>query len=267
MLLGIGSYTCPWAVQATRDTPACAFELLDTAARWGVKVVQYCDNLPLERLSEAEQKRLAEAAAARGIRIELGMRGCRTDSVVEQLGLAHRLGSRLLRLVTDSEDDRPAPDEIVARLRSLLPLCERLIVCLAVENHDRLPAQALADIMRRLASPYAGICLDTVNSLGCLEGPGVVVETLGPWTVNLHVKDAIARRLPHQLGFVIEGAPAGRGLVNVPAVLARLGEMGRDVSVILEQWTPPEPGTAETLAKERLWAEQGIAYLRTMVKD
>ena len=52
------------------------------------------------------------------------------------------------------------------------PHSKRAGVCLAIENHDRFPCATLAEILDRLDSPCAGICLDTANSLGCLEGRG-----------------------------------------------------------------------------------------------
>lgn len=69
---------------------------------------------------------------------------------------------------------------------------------------------------RDLGSDWVGICLDTVNSLGAAEGIGVVVETLGPSVVNLHLKDFVVLRAAHMMGFSIEGRPAGRGQLDVP---------------------------------------------------
>ena len=65
-------------------------------------------------------------------------------------------------------------------------------------------------LSRRSQLPYVGICLDTVNSFGSLEGPEVVIETLAPYTVNLHIKDFDIRRTDHNMGFTIFGTPAGR---------------------------------------------------------
>ena len=62
-------------------------------------------------------------------------------------------------------------------------------VVIAIENHDRLKAKQLAVIAAALPATV-GICLDTVNSMGALEGPEVVVETRSrPDTENLHLKD------------------------------------------------------------------------------
>jgi hypothetical protein len=81
------------------------------------------------------------------------------------------------------------------------------------------------------------------------------------------VKDFIARRPPHKKGFVIEGAPAGEGLLDIPFVLKYLMRCGRDFNVILEQWPAPEATAEESVAKERRWAEQGIQFLRPLIEQ
>ena len=110
-----------------------------------------------------------------------------------------------------------------------------------------------------------GICLDTVNSFGALEGPEVVVEALAPYTVNLHVKDFIIRRANHMMGFAIEGTPAGQGRLDIPWLLERLRAAGRDPNAIIELWTPPEPDLAATIAKEDAWARESVAYMRSVL--
>ena len=77
----------------------------------------------------------------------------------------------------------------------------------------------LADIVTSIDSPNVGICLDTVNSFGSLEGPAVVVEALGPYVVNLHVKDFSIRRHDHNMGFTLTGTPAGQGQLDLPWLL------------------------------------------------
>ena len=123
------------------------------------------------------------------------------------------------------------------------------------------------EIVERLASPAVGICLDTVNSFGALEGPEVVVAALAPWTVNLHLKDFYIRRVEHQMGFLVEGRPAGQGQLDVPWLLDQFRPNDRNLSVILEQWPPPQVTIEETIAMEKAWARESILYLRTLMAD
>jgi sugar phosphate isomerase/epimerase len=69
---------------------------------------------------------------------------------------------------------------------------------LAIENHDRFSCRVLTKIVRALGGDWAGICSDTTNSLGALEGPQLVVEKLGPLTINLHLKDFTIFRGSHK---------------------------------------------------------------------
>jgi sugar phosphate isomerase/epimerase len=269
MRLGLSSYTYTWAVGVPGHQPArplTAFGLLDKAAELGVGVVQIADNLPLDRLPAPELDALAREAEARGQRIEAGTRGIQRVRLDAYLRLAARLRSPILRVVIDTPEHRPTPDEAAALLRPALPEFERAGVILAIENHDRFPAAVLADLVRRLDSPNAGVCLDTVNSFGALEGPEHVARTLAPHTVNLHVKDFTIARANHQMGFVISGCPAGQGRLDLPWVLRELAARGRDPNAILELWTPPEPALEATIAKEDAWARASVAYLRGFIR-
>jgi L-ribulose-5-phosphate 3-epimerase UlaE len=69
------------------------------------------------------------------------------------------------------------------------------------------------------------------------------------------------------MGFVVEGTPAGQGRLDVPWVLGRLREFGRECNAILELWTPPEADIDATIAKEQAWAEASVRYLRTLIRE
>ena len=170
-------------------------------------------------------------------------------------------------MVVDSFEHHPSLDEVVDLLRPLRRDLEQADVCLAIENHDRFTADQFREIVTRLDSPYVGICLDTVNSFGALEGPATVLAALAPWVVNLHVKEFVIQRVEHQLGFVIQGCPAGQGRMDVPWLLRELRAAGRTPNAVLEQWTPPESSLEATIAKEEQWAAASVNYLRTLIEN
>jgi sugar phosphate isomerase/epimerase len=268
--LGLSSYAYAWAIGVPGHPPARPMDacgLVDEALRLGVRVLQVCDNLPLLALApdqlDAFERRTREA----GIAVELGMRGLRHDDVVAHLALARRLGSPFLRIVVDSRGDEPSPAEVVARLRALFAEARRCGVKLALENHDRFTTATLVSIIEQAGPADVGICLDTVNSFGSLEGPGVVVRALAPYTVNLHLKDFVIHRVPSMMGFSITGAAAGDGRLDVPWLLAQLRAAGRDVNAILESWPPLGPSLEATIALERAWAETGVRNMRRLIPD
>jgi 3-oxoisoapionate decarboxylase len=230
------------------------------AVAHGVRVLQLCENvaLPREEMDEL---------AGLGLEVEIGTRGVLGGRLEAAWRLAERFGSRFMRLVIDGDGHEPSPDEAVALLR---PWAERAAVSgmmLAIENHDRFPAATLVRMCEALGRERVGITLDTVNSFGALEGPEVVVRALAPYVVSLHIKDFVIRRVPSQMGFVIEGCPAGEGRLDIPWVISEMRAAGRDPNAIVELWTPPAETIEETMAREAEWAERSIGFLRTLISN
>ena len=188
MRLGIGSYAYAWSIGVPGHPPPhpmTAFELLDKAVQHGVSVVQICDNLPLHAMGELDLERLARQAQVAAVQIEVGTRGIQPPHLTKYLDLAERFASPILRVVIDTAEHHLSLEEAIELIRPQLPFFKRAGVILAIENHDRFSAAEFREMLRRLGSEHVGICLDTVNSFGALEGPEVVVATLAPWTVSL----------------------------------------------------------------------------------
>jgi 3-oxoisoapionate decarboxylase len=270
MRLGIGSYTFAWAIGVPGHRPRQpmnALGLLNEAVRLQVKVAQFCDNLPLTQLGAPELDHFEAEAKRHGIQIELGTRGLDLNNLRRHLRLCERFGSPFLRLVIDSQGDEPTPEETAARLRPVLPEFGAAGVRLAIENHDRFTSDTFARLVDSLGPAQVGICLDTVNSFGALEGPAVVVNSLAQFVLCLHVKDFTIRRVSHQMGFVIEGCAAGQGRLNVPWLLAAVRSSPQPLNAILETWVTPGNSLDETIGRERTWADEGITYLRTLVPE
>jgi 3-oxoisoapionate decarboxylase len=270
MRLGISSYTYVWAIGVPGyppPRPMTADELLSKAIDLHVQVLQIADNLPLGRLSEKELEVLIRRADHAHVQLELGTCGIDPDNLRNYLRLATRLNSSILRTVIDSENGQPTPNEVVATLGPLMPDFERAGVRLALENHDRFRAATLASILNQTGSPNLGICLDTANSIGCLENLETLLRVLGSQVINLHIKDFAIFRPVHLKGFVVEGRPAGQGQLDIPWLLAELKDLGRDVNAFLELWPTPEAELTATIAKEDAWARQSIRYLRQFILE
>jgi sugar phosphate isomerase/epimerase len=271
MQLGIGSYTYVW----WSGVPGCAqpdellnaHQLLDLAASLEVQIVQIADNMPLDCLSPGELDDVGSHARSLGIQLEAGTRGIQPAHLREYLRICERVGARLLRTMIDTPGHQPAAHEAICLLRETVRDFESAGVVLAIENHDRFHATALREIVEQSHGLSIGICLDTANSLGCGESIDTVLARVADMVVNLHVKDFVARRPPHNKGFIIEGTPAGEGLLDIPFILKYVMRCGRDFNVILEQWPAPEATAEESVAKERRWAEQGIRFLRPLIAE
>ncbi len=268
MKLGLSSYTFGWAIGVRGHEPARPLDengLLDQCREHGVKLLQIGDNLPLHDFTSTRLTRFAERAARDGVQLEVGARGLTIQRVADYAAIARRSGAKLIRMVIDDAGYHPDPKTVTALLREAAPLLDGLT--LGVENHDRLPAASLRGIIEAAGSDRIGVCLDTANSLGAGEGLDAVVLELGPLTVNLHLKDFHIVRVPHRMGFTVEGRPAGSGLLNLPRLLEQLAPFKRCQTAVLELWTPPEPRLDDTIAKEAAWAVQSLEYLKPFFPD
>jgi sugar phosphate isomerase/epimerase len=270
MQLGLGSYACAWAIGGVPGYPAPerplgAVGLIECAAQLEVRLVQIADNIPLERCSGTALKSIRSAARENGITLELGTRGIAPAHLARLIDLCAFFESRLLRVAVDTDKHQPSPGEVVSLVHEALGKLRAAGVTLAIENHDRFTASTLADIVKQTADPLVGVCLDTVNSFGALEGPEVVINTLAPYVVNVHVKDFAVRRASHQMGFEITGALAGEGQLDIPALVRQLQVGRRHPNLILELWPPPESDYSATVSKEEQWRQSSIHYLRRLV--
>lgn len=268
MQLGLSTYTFTWAIGVPGSpvpNPMTGVKLVERAAQLGVRLVQIADNIPLCDLSNTELDAIEKRTRELEVAVEVGTRGIAPSHLLKNLAVARRFRSPLVRVVVDTNTHHPSPDEVVDTLRAVMPEFEKAHVTLGIENHDRFTAPTIAKIIERVASKQVGVVLDTVNSFGALEGPQVVLAALGPYTVNLHVKDFAVVRAGHSMGFSVEGRPAGQGMLNVPWLLDTLRGMGRDPNAIIELWTPPQATTAETVALEDRWAVESVEYLRRYI--
>lgn len=265
MRLGISSWTYPWSIGLPGfPSPAHPMRLTDLFARASelkAGVVQVADNLPLHTLDAAELRDARDQASELHLTIEVGTRGVEPAQLLQYLNLAVSFDATLVRTLIHSPSAQLSLEQAENWIREALPAFEAHGVTLGLENYEAYSCRDLASLVRRLESNYVGICLDTVNSLGTLETPKDVITTLAPLTVNLHIKDFAIERVPQKMGFIVVGAPAGNGRLDIPWVLEQM-PAGDNISVILEQWPPIEPSVEIAVKVEQEWAARGIEYLR-----
>ena len=269
MRLGLSSYTYTWAVGVPNSLPAkqlSAFDLVDKAASAGLPLIQIADNLPLEKMEESELISLREYGEGKRVEIEMGGRGLTPEHTMKCLETAKLLNSPILRMVIDEAGFEPDLITISAIIKDLLPELKSRKIKLAIENHDRFKAREFEKIILAADSEYVGICLDSVNSMGAGEGFEEVSKILLPYTINLHIKDFTIRRISHKMGIIIEGSPAGKGMLNISELVDKLCNTNKCQSAILELWTPPETKIEETILKEERWASESIEYLKNIIK-
>lgn len=263
MKLGIGSYCFGWAVaQGALDAPA----IVRLAHSFSLPLTQLGDHLPLNKLSAAELNALSDEAGSTGVELEVGMRGFTRENILRYIEVCDRLDARLLRVIIDAPGYEPTVEQVLGEFKQVEAALRNSQVVLAIENHDRFAARELAGLMEKASSEQLGICLDMVNSMGAGEGIETVLTHLLPHTVNVHLKDFSVTRLPHSQGFVVEGRPAGQGMLPIPDILQKVAAMPTPPNVLLEMWTPPEKIMADTLSKENCWVQESVLYAREQWK-
>jgi sugar phosphate isomerase/epimerase len=269
MRLGLSTYTYTWAIGVPGQlplNPLSAYGLIDNAKSLKVECIQIADNMPLHEFSHEELLKFSNYALVSNVAVEVGTRGLTEENIKTYISIARTLFSPLLRIVIDSPGYAPSLEEAMKVLRNIVPVLKDNKIKLAIENHDRFKAAQFAFLVENSEPEWIGICLDSVNSMGAGEGIEEVVKTLAPYTINLHIKDFSIRRVSHKMGFIIEGTPAGKGMLDIPAIVNRINENNRCQSAILELWTPPEDTIDQTILKESLWAKDSIDYLKTVIK-
>jgi 3-oxoisoapionate decarboxylase len=268
VLPGISSYSLPWAVGLQNDIAGkiqLASKLVEMAIAHQVPVVQFGDNLPLHQFTGRELLKLKQLADNNGIHIEVGTRGLREVNILQYLHIAQQVASPFIRMVIDEEGYQPAVEKIIAAIRNVLPALKDAGIVLAIENHDRFTAADLQHIILQTDTKWVGICMDTANSFGAGEGVREIVQVLAPYTINVHVKDFIIKRVEHKMGFTIEGTACGEGMLDIPWLITELKKTGTCKTATLEIWSNALEAIGQTVQREKEWFEKSIDYLKTII--
>lgn len=268
MHLGISSYSFPWAFGLNESYPFLPLTpraLLEYAAASDIHIVQFGDNCSLHKLTNDEFEKLADQAFAANINIQPGTRKLTLENLETYIAITSKLNAPYFRIVIDDENFWPGINEIIDIIGNVIPSLKAANVKIAIENHDRFPATVLKKIVESTDEKYVGICLDTANSLGAGEGVNEVLKILGPYTINLHIKDVTIKRLDHKMGFKVSGCIAGTGVLDIPYIVSQVNSYGRCDAAILEVWSDPELTLDETLRKERDWVAKSIEFLKTIM--
>jgi sugar phosphate isomerase/epimerase len=144
---------------------------------------------------------------------------------------------------------------LVAGFKAVMARVSVWPIQVGIENHGRLINHGdwLASLIRDVGAPNLGLTLDTGNF--CWAGHSIdaahrFFERLAPLTVNVHVKD----------GRFVDGAfellPAGRGDLDLAALLKRLAQCGYGGQV-LSEYEGHDDFARATL--------ESVAYLRGLV--
>lgn len=260
MKVGINSYAYRWAI-CHGEMDVVSF--LEKAVELGVDVVQICDNLPFDALSDEECDRI-RARFGKQVSIKTGYKGLVPANLERALNVSKRLGATSMRLVIDDNGCKATTDEVVSVMSSMLPLLEKLDIRISIENHFKHTPEELKEILERVGSKYLTICYDCFNSISLNIGTEQSFSVLLPYIEDVHVKDVKISRF--KTGFLFSGCRFGEGILDVKDIVSRTLAIHPDASFILEGWIDEAGGLSETIKNEQEINKDGIRYLKELWK-
>jgi len=187
-----------------------------------------------------------------------------TEHLATFLELADVLGADVVRSMVFGPDSRPTLPEAERLLREIMPRFEDAGVTLALETYEQLSSVELVALVEAVGSDRLGICLDPANTVAALEHPRDVVERCAALTRNIHIKDFRFTRRGGWVGFTLEGAPLGEGLLDLEHLLATVRPADRGISTIVEHWLPWTDDYDTTARLENDWTAATLTALRSM---
>ena len=79
------------------------------------------------------------------------------------------------------------------------------------------------------------------------------------------MKDFEIVRTNGQMGFTVRGTALGEGRLDVAEVITAVGGTKREITAVIELWTPRQDSYEATIALENDWAEISVTNLRKSI--
>jgi len=226
-------------------------ELLELTKAHGLEGLHFSARL-LEGRDDDYLDKLAAEAQAHGLYLELagagvnpGQSGRTVAEMVEEwkplFPLARRLNAPFLNtcfgLLKERTFSAPTLAEQIEMtievLRELSVMAADFDVMITMELHVDLTSLELVRVIEAVDSAHVRANLDTANALGLLEDPVDAARALAPYVHTTHFKDTCV--YPTEEGYNWQGgAPLGRGLVDLPAVVEILYRANPNVHLNIE---------------------------------
>ena len=144
-------------------------------------------------------------------------------------------GGRRYEIFRSSGDFANLRKQALSSLQLAEPILRKHNVKLGVENHKDWRADELVSVLKQLGSEWIGVTLDFGNNMALLEDPMAVVQTLAPYVFSTHVKDMAVEGYAD--GFLLSEVPLGKGLLDLPAMVALCRKHNPAVTFNLEMIT------------------------------
>jgi sugar phosphate isomerase/epimerase len=238
-----------FSLRAQKWTP---FEALDYCAARQVQLVHFSEIRFIGSLEPDHLRKVRAHAAKLGLELEIGMRsicptstmfdpkeGTAEEQLTRMIDSADIVGSRIVRAVLGSAEDRIKPGPIEARIADTTRVLKNIRskaadknIKIAIENHaGDMQARELKMLVEEAGPDFVGVCLDSGNPLWTIEDPHLTLDTLHPYVLTSHVRDSAVWKVPE--GAAVTWVEMGRGNVDIEGYLKKYVELcpGRPLSL------------------------------------
>lgn len=238
-----------FSLRAQTWTP---FEALDYCAARKVQVVHFSEIRFIGNLEPEHLRKVRAHATNLGLEVEIGMRsicptstmfdpkqGTAEEQLVRMIDAADIVGSRIVRAVLGSAEDRVKPGPIEARIEDTVRVLKNVRskaadknIKIAIENHaGDMQARELKTLIEGAGADFVGVCLDSGNPLWTIEDPHLTLDVLHPYVLTSHLRDSAVWEVPQ--GAAVSWVEMGRGNVDINGYVAKYVELcpGRPLSL------------------------------------
>lgn len=199
---------------------------------------------PFESLEPEHLRKLKNDAAARGLRIYIGVGSVSEGSTTfsKEHGNAEALLALGVRVATavgspvvngriGAFPDRSTPGGIEARMEELVRVLKAVRsraqdagVKFAVENHaGDLRSEEVLQIIQAAGADVVGVMLDPGNAVWAMEDPMHQLDLLGRHVLCTSVRDYMVWETPE--GATFQWTAMGEGLMDVPRFIAQMAKL------------------------------------------
>ena len=175
------------------------------------------------------------------------------------------VGGTVMRIVGSSlmfRDDPHGPqiEKLAEILKESVKKAEDMGIRMAIENHIDFTSDEILEILDRVGSDYLGVNFDTGNCLRVFEDPVEAARKLARRIYATHVKDIDPSHGSPRDWTFWASAPAGYGIIDMPAVVQVLDEHGYEGMLCVEIDFLKDPEADETQA-----VENAVRYLQGLL--
>ncbi len=188
----------------------------------------------LKRLREVIDRGGLECVVAWGHPngLEGGKNAAAVDDMLQHFKTCQILGAKVMRMVGSSltyrnEPHQPQMDKIAELMRDPVKRAEDLGIKFAMENHFDFTMDEMLEIFENVASDHFGMTYDTGNALRIGDEPVGAARKLAKYVHAVHMKDVapVYGGDPQDWDF-FASVPAGKGVIDVPALVKALEDAG-----------------------------------------